>query len=161
MITVEKVLFLRNVPFFSGMPLRELGRVAGIAEEVVYSAGSSIIRQGERGDSLFLIEEGEVRVHQRVHGREKEIRVQKERDYFGEMGILVDEPRTASVTALTDCLLLRISQADFHEILSGHFEASLAVIQTLIRRLMEAEATRFAEPLGVREEDASDDQKAP
>ena len=136
MITVEKILFLRNVPLFSGMPPGELGRLAGIAEEVVYSAGSSIIGQGEHGDTMFLIVEGEVRIYR----GEMELAVLKEKDYFGEMSILDGEPRSASVTALSDCLLLRISQADFHEILSGHFEAALAIIRTLTRRLREMES---------------------
>jgi len=150
MITVEKILFLRNVPLFSGMPLRELGRVADIAEEVVYPAGSPIIREREPGDSMFLIVEGEVQVYL----GEEEIRVQREHDYFGDIAILLDEPRTASVTARSDCLLLRIGQADFYDILSSHFEASLAVIRTLIRRLLEAERRAKKAPRSA--EDPSD-----
>ena len=135
MITIEKIRFLRNVPLFSGMPLQELGRVAEIAEEVVYPAGSAIIREGEPGDSMFVIVEGEVQIYL----GEKEVRVQGEKDYFGDIAVLQDAIRTASVTARSACLLLRISQADFYEILSNHFEASLAVMRTLISRLLEAE----------------------
>ncbi len=131
MISVQKILFLREVPLFSGLPPAELSHLAGIAEEVVYSSGEAIIRQGEHGESILLIVEGEVRIH-----REKdELAVLKQRDYFGEMSILDGEPRSASATAHTDCLLLRINQADFYTILARRFEVALNIIQTLTRRL--------------------------
>lgn len=155
MITVEKILFLRNVPLFSGMPPGELSRLADITKEVIYPAGSSIIREGEYGDTMYLIVEGEVRVHR---GAAK-IAVLKEKDYFGEMSILAGEPRSASVTALSDCLLLRINQADFHEMLSGHFDVTLAIIRTLTRRLRQTEGIRpEVPPSDTQQEIASDDQ---
>lgn len=140
MITVQKILFLRNVPLFAGMPPGDLSYLAGIAEEVVYSTGEAIIRQGDHGDTMFLIVEGEVRVHR----GEAKLAVLTSKDYFGEMSILDGEPRSASVTALTDCLLLRINLADFHAILSQHFKVALAIIQTLTRRLRETESAQSA-----------------
>jgi CRP-like cAMP-binding protein len=148
-ITVQKILFLRNVPLFSGMPPGDLSYLAGIAEEVVYSAGEAIIRQGDHGDTMFLIVEGDVRVHR----GEAQLAVLTSKDYFGEMSILDGEPRSASVTALTDCLLLRINQADFHDILSQHFKVALAIIQTLTRRLRETESSQSAGPASVAPEE--------
>jgi CRP-like cAMP-binding protein len=131
MISVEKILFLRNVSLFAGMHPAELGHLAGIAEEVVYSQGSQIIREGDHGDTMYLIVDGEVDI---VRGKEA-LAVLKSRDYFGEMSILDGEPRSASAVARTDCLLLRINQRDFYGILRRHFEAALNIIQTLTRRL--------------------------
>lgn len=131
MISVQKILFLREVPLFSGLPPSELSHLAGIAEEVVYSAGESIIRQGEHGESMFLIVEGKVRIHQ----EKEELAILKQRDYFGEMSILDGEPRSASATADTDCLLLQIYQANFYTILARRFEVALNIIQTLTQRL--------------------------
>lgn len=131
MITVEKILFLRNVPLFEGLPPDELGALAGIAEEVVIPSEERIIEQGDIGDTMFLIVEGEVK----VHIGEDTLAVLKSQDYFGEMAILDGEPRSAHVTALTNCLLLRINQDDFYEILKRHFNVSLVIIQTLTRRL--------------------------
>ena len=145
MITVQKILFLRNVPLFAGMPPGDLSHLAGIAEEVVYSAGEAIIHQSDHGDAMFLIVEGEVRVHR----GEAKLAMLTSKDYFGEMSILDGEPRSASVTALTDCLLIRINQADFHAILSQHFKVALAIIQTLTRRLRETESTQSAGPASV------------
>ena len=136
MITVQKILFLRNVPLFAGMPPAELRHLAGIAEEVVYSAGEPIITGGEHGDTMFLIVEGEVRIHR----DKEELAILKQKAYFGEMSILDGEPRSASVSAVTDCLLLRISQTDFYDILSRHFEVAMTIIRTLTQRLRESQA---------------------
>lgn len=133
MITVEKVLFLRHVSLFSTVPTRELGHIAAITEEVVQPAGSTIFTQGDQGDSLYLVVEGEVGIY--FDG--KRLNTIRERGYFGEMSILDDEPRSATAKAETDCLLLRIQRDDFNSILQAHFDAVLAIIKTLTRRLRE------------------------
>lgn len=155
MITVEKILFLRNVALFATMPPREHAHLADIAEEFVYPEGSSIIKEGEDGDSLFIIVEGEVRIHR----QELELAVLGAREYFGEMSILSNEPRSASAAALSDCLLLRIGQVDFHEVLSRHFEITLAVIRTLTQRLRETEAFRRSASTSDAQEEAIPDEQ--
>ena len=131
MILVEKVLFLRHVSLFSRMAVADLGRVAEIAEEVIYPAECTIFREGEYGDSLYLIVDGFVQI---AHANEQ-LALLEPKDYFGEMSILDGEPRSATATAAVDCLLLKIRQEDFHQILAAHFDASLAVIKTLSRNL--------------------------
>lgn len=131
MLTVQKLLFLRRVDLFGEMPTRELGHVARIAVDVTYHAGSTILREGDYGDALFIIAGGEVSV---TCGGE-ELGVLGEADYFGEMAVLTGETRSATIQALSDCLVLRIEQSDFHRILSHNFEAVLAVIRTLCKRL--------------------------
>jgi CRP-like cAMP-binding protein len=131
MITVEKLLFLRNVPLFSSLASKELGRVAAVTEEVIYPAGSKIVTEGDYGDAMFLIADGHVAI---VRGNQQ-IAMLGPKNYFGEMSILDGEPRAASAIAHDDCLLLRIGQRDFHEILARHFHASLSIIKTLCGRL--------------------------
>lgn len=115
------------------MPPEELGHLAAIAEEVIYPEGEIIIREGDHGEEMFLIVEGEIEIH-----RDSEsLAVLKERDYFGEMSILDGEPRSATATSRADCLLLRIQQSDFYELLERHFNVSLTIIHTLTRRLRE------------------------
>jgi len=138
LITIEKILFLRNVPLFAGMLPRELSHLAGIAEEVVYSDGEQIILQGEHGSSMFLIVEGGVRIHTET----VDLAVLGEKDYFGEMSILDGEPRSASATANTDCMLLRIDQENFHRILANHFDVALTIIHTLTQRLRQVESLK-------------------
>jgi CRP-like cAMP-binding protein len=143
-ITVQKVIFLRKVPLFSGMPPSELSHLAGIAEEYVFYTEETIITEGDHGDSLYLIVEGTVRVHR---GAVTLAELGPD-DYFGEMSILDGEPRSASVTANTDCSLLCISQADFHDILSRHHEVALTIIKTLTQRLRVADETKAGAPQG-------------
>jgi CRP/FNR family transcriptional regulator, cyclic AMP receptor protein len=130
-ILVEKVLFLKHVSLFSRMSVGDLGRVAEIAEEVVYAAHSNIFREGDYGETLFIIVDGSVQIARRG----ELLALLQARDYFGEMSILDGEPRSASATASSDCLLLKISQEEFHDILSTHFDTALAVIKTLSRNL--------------------------
>ena len=124
------------------MPPGTLRHIAGIAEEVIYTTGDPIIQQGDHGDSMFLIVEGEVRIYQ----NSSDLATLKEQDYFGEMSILDGEPRSASAAAATDCLLLRINQSDFHDILSSHPEVALAIIRTLSQRLRNAGTPQKASP---------------
>ena len=131
------------------MPPSELTHLADITQEVVYTAKDTIIRQGEHGDSMFLIAEGEVRIHL----GDTDLAVLKAKDYFGEMSILDGEPRSASATAVTDCLLLRINQTDFYSILSHHTEVALTIIRTLTRRLRQM-GTASPQPTATSEEES-------
>ena len=131
MITVERLLFLQNVALFGKMKTRELGHIAAIAEEVVFTAGEPIFAKGDYGDSMYLIVEGQVRIHR---GGVR-LNVLDEKAYFGEMALLDGEPRSASATAQTDCLLLRIGQEEFLHFLSGNFAAALTILRTITQRL--------------------------
>lgn len=131
MPTVEKVLFLKRVPLFAGMPTRDLVQVAGIAEEVICEPEERIITEGDQGNAMFLIVEGEVAIHR----GDQRLATLRPQDCFGEMSILDNEPRSASATALTDCLLLKVDQDHFHDILVENADVALAIIRTLTRRL--------------------------
>jgi CRP/FNR family cyclic AMP-dependent transcriptional regulator len=137
-ITLEKVLFLSNVPLFADMDARELSRVAVVAEEVVFPAGSLVFAEGDYGDSLYFIVEGTVRVHR----GDATLATLGERSYFGEMAILDGEPRSASISCESDCLLLRIDQDSFLRILEQQPRAALAVIRALIQLIRRKEAKK-------------------
>lgn len=131
MIIVDKILFLRRVSLFSRMTTEHLARLAGVAPETVYPASSRIISEGEHGDRLFLIVDGEVLIHR----GETRLATLKSEDYFGEMSIIDEEPRSASATAITDCLVLHLGQQDFKDILAVNADVAWAVIRTLSQRL--------------------------
>jgi trk system potassium uptake protein TrkA len=138
MITMQKVLLLRRVDLFADMTTRQLGHVASVTRELVKPAGSLIFAEGDPGDALFLIVSGEVEV---LRGGER-LTVLRAADYFGELAVLTAETRNASVRALTDCLLLRLERSDFHQVLAGNFEAVLAVIRIICRRLRQTSSDR-------------------
>ena len=131
MIIVDKILFLRRVSLFSRMTTEQLARLAGAAPETVYPASSRIISEGEHGDRLFLIVDGEVLIHR----GETRLATLKSEDYFGEMSIIDDEPRSASATAISDCLVLHLGRQDFKDILAVNADVAWAVIRTLSQRL--------------------------
>lgn len=132
--TVEKVLFLKSIELFSQIPGEELAQVALIATEELRDPGEEIFAEGEAGDALFLVLEGQVR----VHTSNRVIAELGERECFGEMALLDTGPRSATVTATHLTRLLRIGREDFQEILSDKPEIALGIIKVLSRRLRDA-----------------------
>ena len=133
MIVVEKMLFLGNVSLFSNIGTNDLADIASIAREASYPSGYQLIQEGEYGDHMFLIVDGEVRIHR----GQTSLKVLGRKEFFGEMGIIDGEPRSASATAVSDCFLLRIDKDDFQDLLSTHSSAALAVMRVLTQRLRE------------------------
>jgi CRP-like cAMP-binding protein len=129
--TVEKVLFLKSIDLFSQIPGEDLSQIAQITDELHYEEGEQICREGDPGDSLYLIIEGRVRVHRGDHG----IAELGERQVVGEMALLDSEPRSASVTALSPLTLLTLVRDDFNEILAEKAEIAQGIIKVLTRRL--------------------------
>jgi len=131
--TVEKVLFLKSIDLFRALPAEELAQIAEIAEEQEFVAGDPIFGEGEPGDALYLVVEGQVRVHK----SSKLLATLGVRDVVGEMAVLDGEPRSASVTTVSDAALLKIGRDDFRDILSERPEIAMGVIKVLSRRLRE------------------------
>lgn len=132
--TVEKVLFLKSIDLFRGLPGEELAQIAEIAEEVPISEGDLVFSDGDTGDALYIVVEGKVRVFK----GEKTFAEFGERETFGEMSVLDSEPRSASVAALSETLLLKIGREEFKDILSERPEISLGIMKVLSRRIREA-----------------------
>jgi CRP-like cAMP-binding protein len=132
--TVEKVLFLKSVDLFSQIPGEDLAQVALITGEERCDAGEEVFAAGEVGDALYIVLDGKVRVH--VH--DKTVAELGERECFGEMAILDAAPRSASVTAITESALLKISREDFQEIMADKHAIAMGIIKVLSRRLRNA-----------------------
>lgn len=132
--TVEKVLFLKTIELFSQIPGDDLAQVALIATEETREDGEDIFTEGDVGDALYLVVAGRVRVHR----GEREVVELGERECFGEMAILDAAPRSATVTALVESQLLKISREDFQEIMTEKPQIGMGIIKVLSRRLREA-----------------------
>jgi len=137
MITLARMMFLKKFDLFSKMPSKVLNYVASVAEEVTFAAGATILREKDFGDCMYLIVEGRAR----VHNESIEIAILGPGEQFGEMSLLDGESRLASVTAITDCLLLRIQQSDFHRILIRSPETALGLLRLVTQRLRSWERT--------------------
>ncbi len=132
--TVEKVLFLKSIDLFSQIPGEDLAAVALISTEESREPNEEIFSEGESGDALYLVIDGKVRVHR----ANRVIAELGERECFGEMAILDAAPRSATVTALQETSLLKITREDFQDIMAEKPEIANGIIQVLTRRLRDA-----------------------
>jgi hypothetical protein len=130
---LEKILTLKKIDLFGEIPNKVLYHVSQITEEVEYMIGESIFKDGDYGDYMLVIAKGNVKIHK----DEKVITELGEGACFGEMAILDGEPRSADATALSDCIMFKISQRDFSQVLSSQQEIMNGIILTLTKRLRE------------------------
>ena len=131
MILVQKILFLKNVPLFSTMPPDTIAWVAEAADETSTLSGQTIFEKGSEGDSMYVIADGSVR----IHDGDKTLASLPQGAFFGELSILDGETRSATATAETDCLLLVIRQDSFRRILSKQFDVTENLLKILVRRI--------------------------
>jgi CPA1 family monovalent cation:H+ antiporter len=108
---------LKKVPFFQDLPADEFDRVAEKLRRRTSPAGDPIVRQGERGSSLFLVARGVVRVSRHDEGGDRDLATLMAGDFFGEMALLHGGSRTATCRAATPCALYELRRADLEEVL--------------------------------------------
>jgi cAMP-dependent protein kinase regulator len=119
---------LEGMPLFSGVPREELVSLLTSVTPLRFSSGQTVVREGEAGDSLFLVLQGSLRVSTRGEGgQDIALAVLGAGDFLGEVSLLTNRPRTATVTALTDAELLRLDRAAVERLRKTHpqIEASL------------------------------------
>jgi len=127
---------LRKVPLFSELGPPELERVAEISRERAYPRNSVILFEDDPGDALYVVAQGQVKVVLiGEDGREVILSVLGEGEFFGEMALIDDEPRSAHVIAMNDSTLLVIRREDFQGILRQTPGIALALLRALSWRL--------------------------
>src|SRR5688572_27212220 len=131
---------LRKSPLFQGLSDEELNRLMDMAEPVVLRAGDILIRQGDLGDSAYVILKGEFEIQKQTGQSLIKIDVRNPGDVVGEMALLSRGPRNATVISKTDSETLCISQEVFENLLSNSSSAALAVLHWVITRLTQNEA---------------------
>jgi len=136
---LETMLFLRRVPLFEGLEPEDLQRIAVRSVEHVYPAGEAIVREGEIGDELVIIVDGSVRVIRTdPDGTERLIRRYEAGDHVGELAVLRDAPRAATVIAEDGVRGLVIGGEGLRAILRERPDAAMAMLATLAERLSRA-----------------------
>jgi hypothetical protein len=116
---------------------------------VEFAAGDYVFREGDLGTEMFILHEGKVEILKEMQGEERQLAVLEKGDFFGEMAILEDLPRTASARALGECKLLQINGATFDQMLRGNPEIAVRMMRKLSRRLRETDK-QLKEALGSR-----------
>jgi CRP/FNR family transcriptional regulator/CRP/FNR family cyclic AMP-dependent transcriptional regulator len=130
---------LRTIPIFSELGEEEFARLARVATRRRYPKDTVVFFENEQGDSLFMILEGRVKVTiLGDDGREIILSVLGPGDFFGEMSLLDNEPRSATAIAMEDSELLSILRADFQGVIAGDTSTILALVKSLTGRLRRA-----------------------
>ena len=106
---------------------------------IEYEPEEFIFKQGDPGDLMYLVQDGEVEVLQDLGGHENQVAVLERGDFFGEMAVLEEEPRTHSVRALSTAKLIKIDRTGFQSMLTRNAEIAVRMIRKLSLRLMSAE----------------------
>ncbi|MEN7549591.1 cyclic nucleotide-binding domain-containing protein [Rapidithrix thailandica] len=127
LLEIEKVLMLKSSRLFSKTPENVLVDVAKILEEIHISKGGKIFEKGEKGDCMYIIYQGEIKIHV-GHYR---LNTLVDRDFFGELGLLDANPRSATATAEKPSILLKLEQEAFYELIATRPEISQGVMQAL------------------------------
>jgi predicted MFS family arabinose efflux permease len=128
---------LRGIPIFTPLPEATIERLAGRLRHQRLSAGASVMRQGDPADGFYVIADGEVEVFEDGIP----VRVQGSGEGFGEIALIRQTPRTATVTALTDVELLRLEGDDFVAAVTGHAQSEAATEAVIATRLGSARAS--------------------
>jgi CRP/FNR family cyclic AMP-dependent transcriptional regulator len=131
---------LKSVPLFSSFSDAQVSQLLTGMQHRSYPRNSFILRAGEETDALYIVLSGRVKVLiPDEEGHEVILSILGPQEYFGEMGLLDDQARSASVETLEPCEMLRLSKAGFTNILKDNFELAMLIIQNLVKRLREAD----------------------
>ena len=132
----EAIASLSAIPMFSGVSDEALESIASLLIERSFPKHKTIVEEGAPGDYMYIIVEGRVKVTKLSgDGREKILEMLEVGDFFGEMSLFDESPRSASVKGLSSVRILALARNDFLRLLARSPDLALSVIQELTRRL--------------------------
>jgi CRP/FNR family transcriptional regulator, cyclic AMP receptor protein len=138
--TTVSTAVLRAVPLFSSVPDEQLRTLAMVVTRKSLARGATVMVAGDQTDSLYIVLAGRLKVMMSdAEGKEVILSILGPGEFFGEMGLIDDSPRSASVVGIEPCELLSIAKRDFNKCLAENFEMAMAVMRGLVRRLREAD----------------------
>jgi CRP/FNR family transcriptional regulator, cyclic AMP receptor protein len=128
-----KVEALKRAPLFEGLSKKELTQLARVSEDMEIPQGAALTKEGEIGHEFFVIVDGETQVQRK--GRS--LGTRGAGDFIGEIALLEQVPRTATVTAKTDLRVFVLTSKDFHHLLEEYPNVERKVLRTLAKRVAE------------------------
>ena len=131
----EEVELLRNIPLFAKLEPSKLKLLAFTSERLNYDAEQELFHQGDMGDAAYLIVEGEAAVVVDAPKGEIEVATLSRNDFVGEIAILCDVPRTATVRAKSPLVTLRISKDLFFRLIAEFPQMSVEIMRELAQRV--------------------------
>jgi CRP/FNR family cyclic AMP-dependent transcriptional regulator len=126
---------LRRAGLFSGVDDRTVARVATQGTVRTYEPGQVIIKQGDAASAFYIILHGRVMVTQEVDGQVRELGTQEFGTFFGEMALIEDHPRTASVTAMEETTCFLMVAWEFTSLMHAYPAVTEALLRELITRI--------------------------
>lgn len=131
--SVDRLLFIRNVPIFKELRDDFLVRLASVMDEIYFDTDYTIITEGQEGHAMYIVVSGQVSVHL----GEQTVAQLKSNDCFGEMSVFDAEPRSASVTTLEPCECLVLTQQQLYDAIDETPGIAVNIIRLLSRRIRE------------------------
>jgi len=126
---------LRGMPIFDELSSQKLDQLATWLEPEALEAGAVLFHEGDQADKFFIVESGEVVISRQVDGEHVEISRREPGEYFGEIALLQNRPRTATITASIDTRLLSLKAGQFQELTSHFMQLGATISRTSTRRL--------------------------
>ena len=140
MPTMVSTTVLKSVPLFATVPDEQLRALVSAVSRRSAPRASTIMGAGDQIDCLYIVISGRLKVMMAdSEGKEVILSLLGPGEFFGEMGLIDDSPRSASVVATEPCELLAITKRDFKRCLAENFEMAMTVMRGLVRRLREAD----------------------
>ncbi len=127
--SVDRLLFVRQVPIFKELRDDFIVRLASAMNELWFPPNCNIFRQGEEGQSLYIVVSGKVKIH--LNNRTLEVKSQGK--YFGEMAVFDTQPRSASATTIDACECLELTQEQLDDAIEETPEIAVNIIRELSR----------------------------
>jgi CRP-like cAMP-binding protein len=138
-LLLENIVSLKSSQLFSAVPTRELEAVAMVAEELRFEKGECIVKEGDVGDSLYLIKQGRVAICKKnAAGGPTKLAELGLDECFGEMSAIDEEVRSASVEAIAPCTLLRISKDALIDVVMNAPLLGIELLKIFVKRLRAA-----------------------
>jgi hypothetical protein len=131
LLLLEKVLLLKSLSIFKDTPETTLSELAPLMQEDEIEKDEIIFNENDPGDCMYIILSGQVQIHK----GKTELATLHEKEVFGELSLLDAETRSASATAKTDCVLYKIDQEPFYELIDTRPEVARGFIKILCTRL--------------------------
>jgi CRP-like cAMP-binding protein len=131
----QEVDLLRNIPMFAKIEPAKLKLLAFTSERISYSDGDVLFHQGDAGDAAFVIISGQAEISINTDEGPLVVARLSDHDFVGEIAILCDVPRTATVTAVTNLEALRIAKELFFRLIKEFPEIAIEVMRELAHRL--------------------------
>ena len=126
-----KQKLIASVPLFAGLSKKEVAQVASLADELDFKAGKALIREGQPGREFFVLVEGGIEVSRAG----TTVATGKAGDFFGEVSLITDAPRTATVTTTEPSVALVITCRDFRTLMKRSPEIAVKVMKAVGERL--------------------------